>query len=27
MLNAAGYENVGFIEGGIVAWPFEVQVG
>lgn len=27
MLNAAGYENVGFIEGGIVGWPFEVQVG
>ena len=27
MLNAAGYERVGFIEGGIVGWPFEVQFG
>ena len=27
ILNAAGFERVGFIEGGIVGWPFEVQVG
>ncbi len=27
ILNAAGYERVGFIEGGIVGWPFEVQFG
>ena len=27
ILNAAGYERVGFIEGGIVGWPFDLQFG
>jgi NADPH-dependent 2,4-dienoyl-CoA reductase/sulfur reductase-like enzyme/rhodanese-related sulfurtransferase len=27
ILNAAGFERVWFIEGGVVAWPFEVLTG
>ncbi|HRR41069.1 MAG TPA: rhodanese-like domain-containing protein [Syntrophales bacterium] len=26
ILNAAGFDRVQFIEGGIVGWPFEVKV-
>ena len=25
ILNAAGYDRVCFIEGGIIGWPFEVR--
>jgi rhodanese-related sulfurtransferase len=25
ILNSAGFERVWFIEGGLVAWPFEIE--
>jgi rhodanese-related sulfurtransferase len=26
ILNAAGFDRISFIEGGLVAWPFEIRI-